>query len=426
MLEDLQLYMRSRGKRFPPGELEDVLVKIGVPRAKRIISQQVYIEEQGNIQPEETTTPPIKKSNSVPAEVHAAVKPVQTEETGIEIEEQAKPLKMKTGEVTVISEKDMPAIEDALSTVDALSDSFMASTREEKSVVPRPQIRVSIEGTQEVVASDHSTATDPLQVTSPSKTVPAEPVAEAEPESTLPEPAAEPEPTPSAETATPAEVEDTTEEQIPLITGSKTFEEATSPKTRKTSEYAVKPLVTAKVVILGEDGVGKHSLMEKADLRPQEGEEGPQGQYIKSGVFQLTDYRVNLNVWNFDEAANARVSRKDFYADIDIVIVVYSVSDRWSFESIDFWLRDAMVKHEEIPPVVIVGNKKDIRDAGNPDPLEPPVTSEEGFRMAENLAKRLGVEDRLHPVAFIETSCLTGEGTTDVFRTASEFYTALL
>lgn len=413
MLEDLELYMRSRGKRFPPGELEDVLVKIGVPRAKRIISQQVYVEEQGNVQPQETIPPTIIKSNSEPAEIPALVKPVQTEETGIEIEEQVRPLKMKTGEVTVISEKDMPAIEEALSTVDALSDSFMASTPEEKPVEPKPQIRVSIEGTQEVVASDHSIATDPLQVTTSSKTVP-------------PETVTEPEPAPPAEVTAPAEVEDTTEEQVPIVTGSETLEEATSPKTRKTSEYAVKPLVSAKVVILGEDGVGKHSLMEKADLRPQEGEEGPAGQYIKSGVFQLTDYRVNLNVWNFDDAANARVSRKDFYTDIDVVIVVYAVSDRWSFESIDFWLRDAIVKHEEIPPVVIVGNKKDIRDAGNPDPLEPPVTSEEGFKLAENLAKRLGAEDRLHPVAFIETSCLTGEGTSDVFRTASEFYTALL
>ncbi len=417
MLEDLELYMRSRGKRFPPGELEDVLVKIGVPRAKRIISQQVYSEEKENVQPKEATPPPTMQSNREPAEVPVPVKPTQTEKTSIEIEEQAKPLKMKTGEVTVISEKDMPAIEEALSTVDALSDSFMASTPDEKPVESKPLIKVSIEGTQEVIASDHSMATDPLQVSTPSETAPSEPVAEVKAES---------EPAPPAEATTPAKAEDTTKEQVPLVTGSKTLEEATSPKYRKTSEYAVKPLVSAKVVILGEDGVGKHSLMEKADLRPQEGEEGPGGEYIKSGVFQLTDYRVNLNVWNFDDAASARVSRKEFYTDIDVVIVVYAVSDRWSFESIDFWLRDTIVRHEEIPPVVIVGNKKDIRDAGNPDPLEPPVTSEEGFRMAETLSKKLGVEDRLHPVAFIETSCLTGEGTTDVFRTASEFYTALL
>ena len=154
--------------------------------------------------------------------------------------------------------------------------------------------------------------------------------------------------------------------------------------------------------------------------------DGDPKEYIHSGIFRLEDYRVDIEVWSFDDAVNAKVSRKEFYRDVEVIIIVYAVPDRWSFESIDFWLREATVKQQVPPPILLVGNKKDIRDTGDPDPLEPAVTSDEGFKLAEILAKRMGEGDKLHPVAFIETSCLTGEGAEDVFRTASEFYTNTL
>ena len=91
---------------------------------------------------------------------------------------------------------------------------------------------------------------------------------------------------------------------------------------------------------------------------------------------------MDINVWSFDDASNAKVPRKEFYNEASVIIIVYAVSDRWSFESIDFWLREATVKKRELAPIILVGNKKDIRDTGDPDPLEPAVTSDEGFKLA--------------------------------------------
>ncbi|MFW9980210.1 MAG: Rab family GTPase, partial [Candidatus Thorarchaeota archaeon] len=360
-------------------------------------------------------------------------------------EESHHKIDIKPGETITLTERDMPDIEEALSTVEALSDSFMAAHEKTPSINSKPQIRISVGGTDAIEASDASTASDPslAEKEADDRIEPIDDEGIEAPEIDLLTESPPVELTTSVEVKEPEveiSIEDVIEEFVVdteiavekdtesdiSMQGSVTLEEATSKRVRPTPTHAVKPLVSAKAVILGEDGVGKHSLQEKADLKVETDDNDEELLFIRSNIIQLADFRVNLQVWSFDDAATMRIPRKEFYRDVDIIIVVYAVSDRWSFESVDFWLREAMVKNQETPPIVIVGNKKDIREAGDPDPLEPAVTSEEGFKFAEALSKRLGTENKLHPVAFIETSCLTGEGTIDVFKTASEFYTAML
>ncbi|MHA2425037.1 MAG: hypothetical protein ACXAEF_09635 [Candidatus Thorarchaeota archaeon] len=418
VFDDLLVYFKSIGKILPPGVLEDSLVTIGVPRAKKIISDE-----------KEEPPEPVEESESVVETVEEEAEEEEPEEeTDEEVEEpeeEEDTVDLKPGSVTVIEDKDLPDIEDALSAVESLSDSFMAPTTQQKenaTVPAKPQIRISLKGTDEVIATQASTATDPNQVVAEVTKPDSEPeLLIEELEEMIKEP----------DEAT-VETEVTSEEEVAFeavvadeeVEGSITIEEATSPTSRKTPSHAVRPLVSAKAVILGEDGVGKHSLMEKGGLKIQSGPEidGDPKEYIHSAIFRLEDYRVDIEVWSFDDAVNAKVPRKQFYDQTDIVIIVYAVSDRWSFESIDFWLREATVKQQVPAPIVLVGNKTDIRDTGEPDPLEPAVSSDEGFKLAESLAKKLGMGDSLHPVAFIETSCLTGEGAEDVFRTASEFF----
>ncbi|MFW9849817.1 MAG: hypothetical protein ACFFF4_11795 [Candidatus Thorarchaeota archaeon] len=430
--DDLSVYFKSIGKILPPGVLEQSLITIGVPRAKKVISDEKKEKP-------ETVEEPESKIEEIPEEDELI------EEREVQLEEEL--VDIKPGTVTVIEDQDLPDIEDALSAVESLSDSFMSPTttphKENSAVATKPQIRISLKGTDEIQASQTSTATDPKQAiiekTEREPELLIEELEEmiAKPDGDEPEVPIQNEIEQQVETPIESEpmiVDEVIEEVIETeghekeVTGSITLEEATSPIEKKTPSHAVRPLVNAKAVILGEAGVGKHSLMDKAGLKIQTGPEidGDPKEYIHSAIFRMEDYRVDIDIWSFDDAVNAKVSRKDFYEEAKVIIVVYAVSDRWSFESIDFWLREATVKQLTPPPIILVGNKKDIRDTGEPDPLEPAVSSDEGFKYAEMLAKKLGMGDKLHPVAFIETSCLTGEGTEDVFRTACEFYTNTL
>ncbi len=293
----------------------------------------------------------------------------------------------------VISADDFDDIADALQAVEALSDSFMApSGKEIVQEKKKQKISIDLEGEEEIVASGSTYVR-----------------------------------TPGAEIAI-SQIEEVESDIIELV--AETIEEDIEPAPEPeplptvTPTHQIKPVVQCKALLLGETGVGKRTLKEKVGteasiINEETGEVSP---YIHRKIIEGSNHRIELNLWSFDLAVKAKLPRQKFYDDAQLLVVVYAASDRWSFESLDFWLRESSITCEVTPPIVIVGNKIDLRSESEDDSGEDPVSYNEGFQYAEELAKRLGSDDSLHPVAFIETSSLTGENTEEVFKTASDLY----
>jgi hypothetical protein len=194
-------------------------------------------------------------------------------------------------------------------------------------------------------------------------------------------------------------------------------------ETSETDAAVIRPIVDAKGLILGEDVVGRASLLSTASFEPVRTEDDANAiPYHFKRIIKLKEHRVSLDIWHFDEAVKAGIQRKEFYDSPDIVLVVYSVVDRWSFESITYWLKEIAVTNEVLPPVVIIGNKIDLRTEQPEDTGDIPVTEEEGFEYAEELATTLAKDGKLHPIAFVETSCVTKEKVLDAFTIAAELF----
>jgi GTPase SAR1 family protein len=377
---ELQKYLRYLGKRLAPGILEDILDKIGLPKARRVLQEELMTPPEPEI-----VTPP-------PEPVIEKLKPKPEKKRRSFLRRKEEPaVGVSADEKGAISGEDFDDITDALEAVEALSDSFMiGSTKEKhKEKPPEPPTRISIQisGQEEIVASNKSYAR----------------IAEAKP--------------------VPEVVEDvvTETDEIELIAETVKDEEV-EPAPQVTPAHQIKPLVECKGLLLGEDGVGKETLKSKAGVIPIELDSGESSSYIFGKVFEGDNHRIDLRVWSFDLAVKAKVQRKQFYAEAQVIIIVYAASDRWSFESIDFWLREATLSSDEMPPIIIVANKIDLRSETGDDSGDQPVSYDEGFQLAEELAKRFAVENKLHPVAFIETSCVTEEGVEDVFKTASQLF----
>ncbi|UCE08916.1 MAG: GTP-binding protein [Candidatus Thorarchaeota archaeon] len=371
VLEEVESYFNYIGRRLAPGLLKDVMIRIGVPQVKLIVDEK----EPVSIKKEEPKPKEPKASPRVPSEPKVEKPPALAQP-------EAKPEIKAT-----LEDQELLDIESALSVVESLSDSFMTPADIGNGIpAAPPEIRIDVKGAEEIAASVGTRPTVPEVSAVATK----DDVAD-------------------AETITPAE---TAVEDAPL--GSfdpvQALEEATPA-------HVVKPLVDQKAIILGEENVGKASLIKGATLGSILTED-LSSPYIHDRVFELTNHRVKLHVWSFDEASQLKVPRAEFYSDTGVVIIVYSAADRWSFQSIDFWLKEALVTLDAVPPLVIVGNKSDLRDAATPG--QQPVSKDEGFKLAEELAKSHGGNGKLHPVAFIETSCETGEGVEDVFKTAAE------
>ncbi|MFW9956930.1 MAG: Rab family GTPase [Candidatus Odinarchaeota archaeon] len=393
---ELQKYFRYLGKRLAPGVLEEVLDRIGLPRAKRVIAEpepEPVVEEpiaKDDFEPEIISEPP-QEIETPPKKKGKKKKEVKKEKAAATFVQSAG---MSADEKGVISADDFDDIAGALEAVEALSDSFMAGVKEPSADEKKEEIRISLEGRDEIVASGSTYSRAPRMT----EELIEESLTEDEKEMV-------------------ELVAETIDEELPS-------EEEKGKVTQVTPTHQIKPIIECKALLLGETGVGKRSLKSKAGIMPLVIDEKTNevSQYIYNKMFDGAHHRINLNVWSFDLAVKAKLPRKDFYKEAQMIIIAYAASDRWSFESIDFWLREASISCDHNLPIVIVANKVDLRSNIEDDTGEEPVSFEEGFQFAEELAKKLSTGKDLHPVAFIETSCLTGENTESVFKTAANLF----
>ncbi|MFW9968030.1 MAG: hypothetical protein ACFFEA_12825 [Candidatus Thorarchaeota archaeon] len=177
-----------------------------------------------------------------------------------------------------------------------------------------------------------------------------------------------------------------------------------------------------KALVLGEQQVGVKSILFECNLK--EAEDLP---FVYRDVVDHEESLVGLNVWTFEGSQAARIPRQEFFTGTGIAVLVYSVADRWSFDSLDFWVKELTSTFLIPPPIIIVGNKTDLRDHpvfGDDEEFEPPVSTEEGQEFCNKVAKELGENGSSHPMIFMETSSVTGKGISELLQSIIDLWLA--
>ncbi|MFX1369949.1 MAG: ADP-ribosylation factor-like protein, partial [Promethearchaeota archaeon] len=368
ILEEVEMYFRARRKLLAPGTIKDVLIRIGLPEAKKIVTK-----DDVEAIPKKPKEKPEPEKPELEAEPEKAI---EEETTPIKEKTAPKPAAKSSEDTTakpdILTGTDFQDIEEALSAVESLSDSFMSPTgKETTSDDTKPHLSIDLSGTTEVVSASSSFATTRTmngQASDAGLDQAEEAIEEAHDIAVEVEEGEEVE----AEASSPfVEIEAFTvdesiseepEKEIADLDILEPEPSVPEEKKRPAPAHVVKPLVSSKILILGEDGVGKSSLMEKANLEltELEGELADRDLFARGRVFETDYHRMKIQVWSFAEAVQAKVSRKEFYRDAQVLIIVYSASDRWSFDSIDFWLKEATITQDAVPPIVVVANKMDL------------------------------------------------------------------
>ncbi len=213
-------------------------------------------------------------------------------------------------------------------------------------------------------------------------------------------------------------------EEIPPI------KDASDPD--KVSTESVSDLLDLKVLLLGEDGVGINSILFESNLKLENDYSSldlpPTEPFTYSNIIEYNQTNVRVDAWTFQKSIEEKIPKIEFYSGAGIVVLVYSIADRWSFESLDFWVREVSNTFLIPPPIIVVGNKKDLRDHpvyDDEDEKEDiPVTTEEARAYCEKAAKTIGENGQPHPLFFIETSTITGHGITDLLNKIIDFWQA--
>lgn len=149
-------------------------------------------------------------------------------------------------------------------------------------------------------------------------------------------------------------------------------------------------LTTLKILIIGESGVGKSSLL----LRFTEDSFNPDqsltiGVDFKTKKLTIDGNTVKLALWDTAGQERFRTLTPSYYRDAQGAILVYDVTSQQTFTKLESWLSELETYSTKSNIVkMVVGNKIDMSDRE--------VSREEGMKFA-----------RRHATLFIEASAKT-------------------
>lgn len=180
-------------------------------------------------------------------------------------------------------------------------------------------------------------------------------------------------------------------------------------------------VILAKIVLMGDGAVGKTTLRNSFMGQKISGE------YLMtigadfslkelSVIYDGKEYEMKFQIWDLAGQHRFENVRALFYIATMGGILVYDITRPETFENTVKWLRELKNNFKSkgnSPPVVLIGNKADLRDE-----VDYFVTKEQGESLAKSLTRNYS--NNLFNIHFFETSAITGENVDLAFQTLGE------
>jgi len=116
-----------------------------------------------------------------------------------------------------------------------------------------------------------------------------------------------------------------------------------------------------KLVLLGESGVGKTSIISrftKDEFDPEQ-VSSSSAQFISKEI-NIDDQVINFDIWDTAGQERFRALAKMFYKESQVIVLVYEITNRKSFDAIkNYWYKEA-INNSTAKIYAVVGNKCDL------------------------------------------------------------------
>ena len=154
-----------------------------------------------------------------------------------------------------------------------------------------------------------------------------------------------------------------------------------------------------KVVLVGDSFVGKTNIMSKY-LKNEfhEDSKATVGVEFGSKQFNIDGHAIKAQIWDTAGQERYKAITSAYYKGAKGAFVVYDITRKASFDSIDKWVSDLTSAADKKLTIVVIGNKSDLED-------QRQVTKEQGEDKASKLE-----------VGFFETSAFSGENLDKAFE----------
>jgi len=161
-----------------------------------------------------------------------------------------------------------------------------------------------------------------------------------------------------------------------------------------------------KLIVLGESGVGKTSIMDQY-FEKKYNEEYKLRSGMDKGIkyFSIKGKKFHIEFWDTQGQEIFRAVNKLYMKNAQIALIVYSIIDKQSFEQLDFWINSVkQVNKDKKIIVCIAANKSDLIESQI-------ISKEKGKKFADD-----------NNCLFFEISAKDYNGIENVFQKLIETY----
>ena len=158
-----------------------------------------------------------------------------------------------------------------------------------------------------------------------------------------------------------------------------------------------------KVIVIGDSGVGKSCLTNKATNNVfEDSYNATVGFEFFTFNIKMFNKIIKLQIWDTCGQELYRSLITNFYRNSSLAIIVYAINSKTSFESIEMWLKELRTHSNPDAKVFLIGNKVDLEK-------ERVISKEEGEKFKENNKLNL----------FMEASAKSGLNAQNIFVQAA-------
>lgn len=157
-----------------------------------------------------------------------------------------------------------------------------------------------------------------------------------------------------------------------------------------------------KVVLLGEAGVGKSSIVMRLIKNEHKEQHSTVGASFNRHSVQVDKMTVSFDIWDTAGQERYKSLAKMYYRGANAAIVVYDITSRDSFERAKYWVRQLFLTTQASIVIALAGNKCDRNE-------DRAVPMEEAIAYAKD-----------DDLIFMETSAVTGTQVPELFYNVAE------
>ena len=168
------------------------------------------------------------------------------------------------------------------------------------------------------------------------------------------------------------------------------------------------PDLTFKIILIGNSGVGKSCLsLNGTTGKFEESYIATVGFDFFNYLAKVTDEELNstkiirLQIWDTCGQEGYRSLIQNFYRNCGLAIIVYSIDEQETFDSVDTWIKQLKTYANPDVKVFLIGNKSDLED-------KRVISKSDGQKLQEDYKLEL----------FMETSAKTGVNSEELFKKA--------